>query len=154
MTENTNTVETITVEKIMKLLPHRYPFLLVDKVVDYKIGEYIVAVKNITFNEPQFNGHFPKHPVMPGVLVIEAMAQASGILSRLAIGELSEEDDIFYLVKVDKAKFTKTIVPGDQLFLHSTIKRRMRNMVQYICEAKVEGKVVAKAELLCASASK
>lgn len=154
MTENTNTLETIAVEKIMKLLPHRYPFLLVDKVVDYKIGEYIVALKNITFNEPQFNGHFPKHPVMPGVLVIEAMAQASGILSRLAIGELSDDDDIFYLVKVDKAKFTKVIVPGDQLFLHSTIKRRMRNMVQYVCEAKVEGKVVAKAELLCASASK
>lgn len=156
MTENTNisTVETISVEKIMKLLPHRYPFLLVDKVVDYKLGEHLTAIKNVTFNEPHFNGHFPQHPVMPGVLIIEAMAQASGILSRLAIGELSDEDDIFYLVKVDKAKFTKIVVPGDQLFIHTTIKRRMRNMVQYVCEAKVEGKVVAKAELLCASASK
>lgn len=154
MTEENNKIEKIDVEKILRLLPHRYPFLLVDRVVDYKLGEYLTAIKNVTFNEPHFNGHFPKHPVMPGVLIIEAMAQASGILSRLAIGELNDEDDIFYLVKVDKAKFTKTVVPGDQLFLHVEIKRRMRNMVQYICQAKVDGKVVAKAELLCASASK
>ena len=153
MTEENNTIAPVEVEKILKLLPHRYPFLLVDRVIDYKIGEHIVAIKNVTVNEPHFNGHFPAHPVMPGVLIIEAMAQASGILSRLAIGELQDEDDIFYLVKVDKAKFTKVVVPGDQLFLHSTIKRRMRNMVQYICEARVEGKVVAKAELLCASKS-
>jgi 3-hydroxyacyl-[acyl-carrier-protein] dehydratase len=154
MTQESNTIDTVGVEKILKLLPHRYPFLLVDRVIDYKLGEYLVAIKNVTFNEPHFNGHFPNHPVMPGVLIIEAMAQASGILSRLAIGELNEEDGIFYLVKVDKAKFTKTVVPGDQLHLHVSIKRRMRNMVQYICEAKVDGKVVAKAELLCASASK
>lgn len=153
MTEESNTIEPIAVEKILKLLPHRYPFLLVDRVIDYKLGEHLTAIKNVTFNEPHFNGHFPKHPVMPGVLIIEAMAQASGILSRLAIGELKDEDDIFYLVKVDKAKFTQIVVPGDQLYLHTTIKRRMRNMVQYICVAKVEGKVVAKAELLCASKS-
>ena len=154
MTEESNTIDTVGVEKILKLLPHRYPFLLVDRVIDYKLGEHLTAIKNVTFNEPHFNGHFPKHPVMPGVLIIEAMAQASGILSRLAIGELSDGDDIFYLVKVDNAKFTKTVVPGDQLHLHVSIKRRMRNMVQYICEGKVDGKVVAKAELLCASASK
>jgi 3-hydroxyacyl-[acyl-carrier-protein] dehydratase len=154
MTQESNTIDTVGVEKILKLLPHRYPFLLVDRVIDYKLGEYLVAIKNVTFNEPHFNGHFPNHPVMPGVLIIEAMAQASGILSRLAIGELNDEDGIFYLVKVDKAKFTKTVVPGDQLHLHVSIKRRMRNMVQYVCEGKVDGKVVAKAELLCASASK
>jgi 3-hydroxyacyl-[acyl-carrier-protein] dehydratase len=154
MTQESNTIDTVGVEKILKLLPHRYPFLLVDRVIDYKLGEYLVAIKNVTFNEPHFNGHFPNHPVMPGVLIIEAMAQASGILSRLAIGELNEEDGIFYLVKVDKAKFTKTVVPGDQLHLHVSIKRRMRNMVQYVCEGKVDGKVVAKAEILCASASK
>lgn len=154
MTQETNTIEAVDVEKILKLLPHRYPFLLIDRVVDYTLGENLIAIKNVTFNEPHFNGHFPRHPVMPGVLIIEAMAQASGVLSRLAIGELNDEDDIFYLVKVDKAKFTKTVVPGDQLFIHTSIKRRMRNMVQYICEAKVDGKVVAKAELLCASASK
>ena len=154
MTQETNTIEAVDVEKILKLLPHRYPFLLIDRVIDYTLGENLIAIKNVTFNEPHFNGHFPRHPVMPGVLIIEAMAQASGVLSRLAIGELNDEDDIFYLVKVDKAKFTKTVVPGDQLFIHTSIKRRMRNMVQYICEAKVDGKVVAKAELLCASASK
>lgn len=153
MTEEKNTLDTVEVEKILKLLPHRYPFLLVDRVIDYKLGEHLTAIKNVTFNEPHFNGHFPDHPVMPGVLIIEAMAQASGILSRLAIGELTDKSDIFYLVKVDKAKFTKTVIPGDQLHLCVSIKRRMRNMVQYICQAKVDGKVVAKAELLCASKS-
>ena len=153
MTEENNTLNTVEVEKILKLLPHRYPFLLVDRVIDYKLGEHLTAIKNVTFNEPHFNGHFPNHPVMPGVLIIEAMAQASGILSRLAIGELKDDSDIFYLVKVDNAKFTKIVVPGDQLHLCVSIKRTMRNMVQYICEAKVEGKVVAKAQLLCASKS-
>ncbi|MBL4772715.1 MAG: 3-hydroxyacyl-ACP dehydratase FabZ [Alcanivoracaceae bacterium] len=153
MTEEKNVIEAVDVEKILKLLPHRYPFLLVDRVIDYKIGEHLTAIKNVTFNEPHFNGHFPNHPIMPGVLIIEAMAQASGILSRLAIGEIKSNDDIFYLVKVDKAKFTKTVVPGDQLHLCVSIKRKMRNMVQYVCQAKVDGKVVAKAELLCASKS-
>ncbi len=153
MTEENNTLDTVEVERILKLLPHRYPFLLVDRVIDYKLGEHLTAIKNVTFNEPHFNGHFPNHPVMPGVLIIEAMAQASGILSRLAIGDLQNESDIFYLVKVDKAKFTKTVIPGDQLHLCVSIKRTMRNMVQYVCQAKVDGKVVAKAELLCASKS-
>ena len=153
MTEENNTIETVEIEKILKLLPHRYPFLLVDRVIEYKLGEHLTAIKNVSFNEPHFNGHFPNHPVMPGVLIIEAMAQASGILSRLSIGELQSDDDIFYLVKVDKAKFTKTVVPGDQLHLCVSIKRKMRNMVQYVCQAKVDGKVVAKAELLCASKS-
>ena len=153
MTEESKSLNTVEVTKILKLLPHRFPFLLVDRVIDYELGKHLTAIKNITFNEPQFTGHFPNHPVMPGVLIIEAMAQASGILSRLAIGELKSDDDIFYLVKVDKAKFVKTVVPGDQLHLHTTIKRRMRNMVQYVCHATVEGKTVAKAELLCASKS-
>lgn len=151
MTEENQITEIVEIEKILKLLPHRYPFLLVDRVINYKLGEHLTAIKNVTFNEPYFNGHFPDHPVMPGVFIIEAMAQASGILSRLAIGELKSKDDIFYLVKVDKAKFMKTVGPGDQLHLHTTIKRRMRNMVQYVCQATVSGKVVAKAELLCAS---
>jgi len=150
MTEENNSLNTVEVTKILKLLPHRYPFLLVDRVLDYKLGEYLTAVKNVTFNEPHFNGHFPNHPIMPGVLIIEAMAQASGILSRLAIGDLTDDGDIFYLVKVDNAKFTKTVVPGDQLLLHTTIKREMRSMVKYECQATVNGKVVAKAELLCA----
>ena len=154
MIEKQNILDTVEVEKILKLLPHRYPFLLVDRVIDYQLGEHLTAIKNVTFNEPHFTGHFPSHPVMPGVLIIEAMAQASGILSRLAIGELQDEDDIFYLVKVDKAKFMQTVIPGDQLHLHVSIKRKVRNMVKYACQATVDGKAVAKAELLCASKNK
>lgn len=148
-----NELKKVEVEKIMKLLPHRYPFLLVDRVIDFELGESLTAIKNITFNEPQFMGHFPNHPVMPGVLIIEAMAQASGILSQLAVEDAENNDAIFYLVKVDKAKFMKTVVPGDQLVMNVTITRKMRNMVQYKCEASVDGKVVAKAELLCAEKS-
>ncbi|MCF6288895.1 MAG: 3-hydroxyacyl-ACP dehydratase FabZ [Proteobacteria bacterium] len=151
MTEEANPIKPVAIDKILKLLPHRYPFLLVDKVIDYKLGEYLTAVKNVTFNEPYFAGHFPGHPVMPGVFIIEAMAQASGILSRLAIGEIKHEDEIFYLVKVDKAKFMQTVGPGDQLLLHTSIHKKMRNMVKYICQASVAGKIVAKAEILCAS---
>jgi 3-hydroxyacyl-[acyl-carrier-protein] dehydratase len=139
----------INVERIMELIPHRYPFLLVDRVIDYEEGKTLTAIKNVSFNEPQFAGHFPKHPVMPGVLIIEAMAQASGVLSQLS-NKVANEDAVFYLVKVDKAKFTKVVVPGDQLELIVEIKRKMRNMVMYICQAKVEGKIVAKAEILCA----
>jgi 3-hydroxyacyl-[acyl-carrier-protein] dehydratase len=145
-----NEVKKVDVEKIMKLLPHRYPFLLVDKVIEYNLGENLTAIKNVTFNEPQFMGHFPNHPVMPGVMIIEAMAQASGVLSQLAVENAETSESIFYLVKVDKAKFTKIVVPGDQLELFVQIKRKMRNMVQYECQARVEGKIVAKAELLCA----
>lgn len=145
-----NELKKADVEKIMRLLPHRYPFLLVDRVVDFELGKNLKAIKNITFNEPQFMGHFPNHPVMPGVLIIEAMAQASGILSQLAVEDAENNDSIFYLVKVDKAKFTKTVVPGDQLIMDVEIARKMRNMVQYKCQASVDGKVVAKAELLCA----
>ncbi len=147
MTDDTQ----IGVEEIARLIPHRYPFLLVDRVLSHTPGESLVAIKNITFNEPQFTGHFPDHPVMPGVMIIEAMAQASGVLSQLSrpAEELSE-DAMFYLVKVDKAKFTQIVVPGDQLKLHSRIKRELKNMTLYECHASVDGKTVAKAELLCA----
>ena len=144
-----NKTKTENIEKIMQLLPHRYPFLLVDKVLDYEENKSIKAIKNVSFNEPQFTGHFPNHPVMPGVLIIEAMAQAAGILSQLSASEI-HEDAIFYLVKVDKAKFTQVVIPGDQLELNVEIKRKMRNMVLYNCQAKVDAKVVAKAEILCA----
>jgi 3-hydroxyacyl-[acyl-carrier-protein] dehydratase len=143
-----NEVKKADVEKIMRLLPHRYPFLLVDKVIDYNLGENLTAIKNVTFNEPQFMGHFPNHPVMPGVMIIDAMAHASGVLSQLANDDAENTDAVFYLVTVDKAKFTKIVVPGDQLELYVEIKRKMRNMVQYVCQAKVEGNGVAKAELL------
>ncbi len=150
MTENANSGKPVDVETITRLIPHRYPFLLVDKVVDYELGRWITAVKNVTFNEPHFVGHFPGHPVMPGVLILEALAQASGILSQLETDQATSEQAIFYLVKIDKARFNRTVVPGDQLVLHASLKRRLKNMALYQCEAKVDGSTVAKAELLCA----
>ena len=148
MTEENNTLDTVEVERILKLLPHRYPFLLVDRVIDYKLGEHLTAIKNVTFNEPHFNGHFPNHPVMPGVLIIEAMAQASGILSRLAIGDLQNESDIFYLVKVDKAKFTKTVIPGDQLHLCVSIKSFAHSYSRYEFNVEVLPLLMASITLL------
>jgi len=140
---------SVSIESIMKLIPHRYPFLLVDRVLEYQPGEWIKAVKNITFNEPQFQGHFPNHPVMPGVMLVEGMAQAAGILTQLS-RDGAASDALFYLVKVDNAKFTQIVVPGDQLEYECRIKKVIKNMVLYTCKGLVEGKVVAKADLLCA----
>ena len=139
----------IGVEEIMDLIPHRYPFLLVDRVLEYVKGESIRAVKNVTFNEPQFEGHFPGHPVMPGVMIVEGMAQAAGVLTQLS-RDGKAGDAMFYLVKVDNAKFSQVVVPGDQMIYECEIKKVIRNMTQYKCVARVDGKVVAKAEILCA----
>jgi 3-hydroxyacyl-[acyl-carrier-protein] dehydratase len=146
--------QPVDIERILSLLPHRYPFLLVDRVLEWSDGDrpQIHAIKNVTMNEPFFQGHFPGHPVMPGVLILEAMAQAAGCLVQLL--NASEEDDeakVFYLVKIDNARFSKTVVPGDQLHLHATQKRVMRGMGQYLAEARVGGKTVASCELLCAA---
>jgi 3-hydroxyacyl-[acyl-carrier-protein] dehydratase len=129
--------------QIQTLLPHRYPFLLVDKVVsiDYE-KRTIVATKNVSINEPFFQGHFPGQPIMPGVLIIEAMAQAGGVLTQLTLGR-DAQSKLFYMVKVDKARFTKQVVPGDVLEMHVEIKRVIRNMAVYDCVAKVDGEVVA-----------
>jgi len=149
----TDHVNSVGIEQIMELLPHRYPFLLVDKVLDYEAGQWIKAIKNISFNEPQFQGHFPDHPIMPGVMIIEAMAQAAGVLTQLSRDGLAN-DALFYLVKVDNAKFTQTVVPGDQLVFECHIKKVIKNMTMYQCEASVNGKMVAKADLLCAEKRK
>lgn len=141
----------VDVQRIAKMLPHRYPFLLVDRVTEFEAGKRIRAIKNVTFNEPFFTGHFPDHPVMPGVLVIEAMAQASGLLTQLTVGEDNKTNQIFYLVRVDKARFARTVVPGDQLVMDITHKRSIRNMGLYECRATVDGKEVASAEILCAA---
>ena len=150
-TEATALKLPIDVPMIQQLLPHRYPFLLVDRVVELEAHKRIRAIKNVTFNEPYFQGHFPGRPVMPGVLVIEAMAQAGGLLTQLSLPrEAIGEGKLFYLVKVDNARFNRMVVPGDQLDIEVRVKRLIRNMALYECEARVDGKVVASAEILCA----
>lgn len=144
------------IERILQLLPHRYPFLLVDRVLEFRPGAEgnvpsLTALKNVSFNEPFFQGHFPGHPVMPGVLVIEAMAQAAGCLAHLAAAATEGAQQLFYLVKVDKARFTRVIVPGDQLTFEVRQQRLMRNMGLYVCTTSIEGDIVASAELLCAA---
>jgi 3-hydroxyacyl-[acyl-carrier-protein] dehydratase len=141
----------VDVIKIQSLLPHRYPFLLVDRVIELDPHKRIRAIKNVTINEPFFQGHFPGHPVMPGVLVVEAMAQVGGLLTQLSLEEAPEKSEkLFYLVKVDNARFSKMVVPGDQLDIEVILKRTIRNMAMYECTARVDGKVAASAEILCA----
>jgi len=141
----------IDVSCILHLLPHRYPFLLVDRVIELEAHKRIRAIKNVTFNEPFFQGHFPGRPVMPGVLVIEAMAQAGGLLTQLSQSkDAKPEGKLFYLVKVDNARFSRMVVPGDQIDIEVVLKRTIRNMALYACVARVDGKEVASAEILCA----
>ena len=142
----------VTITEINRLLPHRYPFLLVDRVVEFEQDKRVLAYKNVTCNEPFFNGHFPGRPVMPGVLVIEALAQAGGLLTQLSRDPDDIGNDTFYLVKVDNARFSRMVVPGDKLELEVELKRRIRNMAQYIGVARVAGEQVASAEILCAAA--
>ena len=141
----------IEITQIMTMLPHRYPFLLVDRVVEFEPNKRVLAIKNVTVNEPFFTGHFPGHPVMPGVLVIEAMAQASGILTQLSNGIERSDNQLYYLVRVDKARFARTVVPGDQLKLEVLQKRLIRRMGLYDCRALVGDQEVASAEILCAA---
>ncbi|GAB3034973.1 3-hydroxyacyl-ACP dehydratase FabZ [Oleiagrimonas citrea] len=140
----------VNVEQIQELLPHRYPFLLVDRVIELEPGERVVAIKNVSMNEPFFQGHFPNHPVMPGVLVIEAMAQAAGTLIMLSNQSNSDTNPLFYLAKVDKARFSAKVVPGDQLRLEVRLKRMLRGMGLFEARAVVDGNEVASCELMCA----
>ena len=139
----------ILIDGVHKLLPHRYTFLLIDRVVEFEHGKRVVCWKNVSANEEFFQGHFPGQPVMPGVLVIEALAQAGGILSHLS-RETTHEGKVSYLVKVDAAKFSRMVVPGDRLELEVSVKREIRNMTQYAGMARVDGEQVACAEILCA----
>jgi 3-hydroxyacyl-[acyl-carrier-protein] dehydratase len=135
--------------QIMDMLPHRYPFLLVDRVISYEVAKRLTAIKNVTINEPFFVGHFPNQPVMPGVLILEALAQASGLLVQLSASS-SQKDALYYLVKIDKARFTQVVKPGDQLVLEVTQMRMRMRMGQFACRALVDGVEVASAEILCA----
>lgn len=138
------------IHEVLKYLPHRYPFLLVDKVLSLEEGKEIVAVKNVTMNEPFFPGHFPYHPVMPGVLIIEAMAQAAAILSFKTMGTLPTEDSVYYFAGIDNARFKKPVSPGDQLILKVKIERTMRGLWKYSGQALVDDVVAAEANLMCA----
>ncbi len=142
----------VDVTRIQELLPHRYPFLLVDRVLELEPGKRILAIKNVSINEPFFQGHFPGHPVMPGVLVLEALAQAGGLLTQLSASTKvsGKEEKLFYLVKIDNARFSRMVVPGDCLNLEVRLKRVIRNMAMYECSASVDGKQVASADILCA----
>jgi 3-hydroxyacyl-[acyl-carrier-protein] dehydratase len=144
----------VDAEQIAAILPHRYPFLLVDRVVELVPEQSIVAIKNVTINEPFFEGHFPGHPVMPGVLIVEALAQASGLLIGLS-GTMTDKDDrIFYLAKVDNARFLRPVVPGDQLRLEVQLKRRLRSMGIFTARARVDGADAATCELMCAETTR
>jgi 3-hydroxyacyl-[acyl-carrier-protein] dehydratase len=140
----------VDVERIQAMLPHRYPFLMIDRVVAFEPGKRATAIKNVTINEPFFQGHFPGHPVMPGVLIIEAMAQAAGVMIKLSVPHDADRPVVFYLVKVDNARFSRTVVPGDQLRLEITHKRTMRNMSLFHGQAFVGDEIAAEAEMLCA----
>ena len=137
---------------IMKLLPHRYPFLLVDRISEFETGKRIVGIKNVTINEPFFQGHFPDHPIMPGVLILEAMAQVGGVYAILAkeVGE----NQVPYFVGIDKAKFRKPVLPGDVLHLSLDLLKVKRGIYQFNGQATVDGKVVAQAELKATFADK
>ncbi|MFC4728507.1 3-hydroxyacyl-ACP dehydratase FabZ [Coralloluteibacterium thermophilus] len=139
----------LDVQRIKQMLPHRYPFLLVDRVVEVEPGKRLRAIKNVTVNEPFFEGHFPSNPIMPGVLVIEALAQAGGLLTQLSEPPRTEDKE-YYLVKVDEARFSRMVVPGDQLVLEVELKRTIKRMSFYSCRALVDGEVAACAEVVCA----
>ena len=142
------------IHEILKYLPHRYPFLLVDRVLSCEPGKDITALKNVTINEPFFNGHFPNYPVMPGVLVIEALAQTAGLLTLKSVDAKPDEDSIFYFVGIDAARFKKPVQPGDQLILKATILRDRVGIWKYAARAEVDGRVAAEAELMCTVRSK
>lgn len=138
--------------EIMEYLPHRFPFLLIDRVLSMELEpeKRLTAIKNISINEPFFTGHFPGNPVFPGVLMIEAMAQAAGMLAHLAAETEGKKGELYYLVKVDNARFNRIVVPGDQILLEVVQKRIMRGMGSYQCAATMEGKRVASCDILCA----
>lgn len=134
---------------IMRHLPHRYPFLLVDRVLELVPNEHVVAIKNVTMNEPHFPGHFPHHPVMPGVLIIEAMAQAAGLLAFKSSNRETSENSVIYFVGIDNARFKRPVVPGDQLRLEAKITKNIRGIWKFEARALVGDQLACEAELMC-----
>jgi len=146
--------EKMDIEAIMRQLPHRYPFLLVDRVLACVPGKYVHALKNVTVNEPFFPGHFPHRPVMPGVMIIEALAQSCGILAFKTAGIVPDDDTRFYFVAIDNARFRKPVEPGDQLVLKVTLKRAFKGIWKFHGSAEVDGAEVASAEIMVAPETK
>jgi 3-hydroxyacyl-[acyl-carrier-protein] dehydratase len=140
---------TMDIHEVLEHLPHRYPFLLIDRVLEVVPNEKIVALKNVTINEPFFPGHYPHHPVMPGVLVIEAMAQAAALLSFKSMGTKPDDKSVYYFVGIDGARFKRPVSPGDQLILKVAITQNRRGIWRFKGVAEVEGQVAAEAELIC-----
>ena len=140
---------SLDIDAILRHLPHRYPMLLVDRVLELQSGERIKALKNVSINEPFFNGHFPHYPVMPGVLIIVALAQAAGILSFQTMNKLPDASSVYYFVGIDNARFKRPVRPGDQLMLEVEITRQSRGIWKYNAKASVDGQVAAEAELMC-----
>lgn len=142
-------MSAMDIHEIMQYLPHRFPFLMLDRVELVEPGTRIVAIKNVTINEPFFPGHFPNRPVMPGVLILEAMAQAAAILSFKSADKKPDANSVYYFVGIDKARFKKPVEPGDQLRLEVHFERSIRNIWKYSAKAHVGDDVVAVAELMC-----
>jgi 3-hydroxyacyl-[acyl-carrier-protein] dehydratase len=140
---------TLDINQVLEYLPHRYPFLMVDRVLSCEPGKNVLALKNVTINEPFFVGHFPHHPVMPGVLIIEALAQAAAILTFVTEGHKPDETRVYYFVGIDNARFKKPVTAGDTLHLDVTLLRQLRGLWKFHGKARVEGVVVAEADILC-----
>ena len=147
MTDTTDS--SMNIHEILEHLPHRYPFVLVDKVISMELGKEITAIKNVTINEPFFPGHFPHHPVMPGVLIVEAMAQTAAILSFKTMDVKPTEESVYYFAGIDSARFKKPVSPGDQIVLNVKIDRVLKGIWKYNGVATVDGKVVAEASMMC-----
>ena len=143
-------MSVMDINEILHYLPHRYPFLLIDRVLEIEPGVRALALKNVTMNEPFFPGHFPHHPVMPGVLILEAMAQAAALLSFKSSGERPDENSLVYFAGIDRARFKRPVVPGDQLLFEVEIVRVIRNIHKYKGIARVGDELAAEAELMCA----
>ncbi|HYM47954.1 MAG TPA: 3-hydroxyacyl-ACP dehydratase FabZ [Burkholderiaceae bacterium] len=142
-------MNSLDIHEVLKYLPHRYPFLLIDRVLDFTANQSLTALKNVTINEPFFPGHFPHRPVMPGVLILEAMAQACAILSLRSLNQIPSPDSVVYFVGIDDARFRRPVEPGDQLRLTATFTRKKRMMYMYECQAFVGDEEAASASLMC-----
>ncbi|MCF1426425.1 3-hydroxyacyl-ACP dehydratase FabZ [Shewanella corallii] len=145
-----NEMNTMDIKEILEYLPHRYPFLLIDRVLDFTPGETLHAIKNVTINEPFFQGHFPVQPVMPGVLILEAMAQATGLLAFKTMSNKPSPDVLYYFAGIDNARFKRVVEPGDQLHFNVKMIKERRGIGVFQGEARVDGELVCSAEIMCA----